>query len=152
MDDGGDMPYLLVETPPRKQTMLRFDMAEIPAHDMDAVTRQTGGIFNENDSSDKDSLDNTGNFNYIDKGKRQTGNDSIHESTSSDEDNSESGSTVPDPGASWNNSGSDTWIRDQFRECCAHARENFLSFTEHEVRTIRLLHLFKGEKQSYECL
>ena len=47
-------------------------MAEIAAHDMDAVTRQMGGIFNKNDSSDEDSLDNTGNFDYIDKGKRQT--------------------------------------------------------------------------------
>ena len=44
MDDGGDMPYLPVEPPPRKQTMSRFDMAEIAAHDMDAVTRQMGGI------------------------------------------------------------------------------------------------------------
>ena len=147
MDYGDNMPYLPVETPPRKQTRSRFDMAEIPAHDMDALTRQMGGIFNENDSSDEDSLDNTGNFDYIDKENRRTGDDAIQESTSSDEENSESGSIASDSRATGNNSGPDTWIRDQFREYCAHARENFLPFTEHEVRTIRLLHLLK-EKNS----
>ena len=144
MDDGGDIPYFPVETPPRKQSRSRFDMAEIPAHDMDAVTRQMGGLFDENDSSDEDSLDNAGNF---DKDNRRIGDESSQGSTSSDEKDSESPPMSPDPRASGNKLGPDTWIRDQFREYCAFAQENFLPFTEHEVRTIRLLHLLK-EKNS----
>ena len=43
------------------------------------------------------------------------------------------------------NSQPDTWIRDQFRTYCAHAKKNFAPFTAEEITTIRLLHLLNAK-------
>ena len=39
----------------------------------------------------------------------------------------------------------DAWIRDQFKAHCAHAKQHFAPFAEHEKEIMRLLHLLKDK-------
>ena len=162
-DYGDDMPFLPPDTPPRRQAISRLEVEGINDHDMDAVTRQMGALFEEGGDSDEESLDNTGAFDHLkyeEAGQNGTNEGQQHYSSdeySESEDNSqEDPPSSPDSSATQDENGApNTWIRDQFKEYCAYARKNFLPFTKHEERSIRLLHLLKNKNaplNAYESL
>ena len=152
-DSDDDMPYLPPDTPPRRQAIARQEVEGIDAHDMDAVTRQMGALFDEGSYSDEESIDNAGAFDHL-KGEEdaQSGGKGGQKDYSSDE-YSDSGANSHESPPSPDDSGltdvengePDTWIRDQFKEYCAYAKKNFLPFTPDEEQTIRLLHLLKNK-------
>ena len=152
-DYDNDLPFLPPATPPRKQALSRLEVEGIDNHDMDAITTRMGALFDEGGDSDVESLDNTGAFDHLkDEETDYTENNQAQEAYSSDEysesggDNAKSPPSSPDSGATVDQTvGPDTWIRDQFKEYCAYAGKNFLPFTKHEERTIRLLHLLKNK-------
>ena len=133
-------------SPPRKRPKSRLDPAHIEPHDVDAITTQIGTLFEDMDGSDDESVDNTGHFDHIRSKLDPKAMDQDKEASSSEEEEEDS----PPPSPVYEQTETeerapDTWIRGQFKEHCACANENFLSFTKHEVRTIKLLHLLKAK-------
>ena len=152
-NDDPDMPMFPPDTPPRRQALTRQEVEGINAHDMDAVTRQMGALFDEGSDSDEESVDNAGAFDYLkDEDVGQNAGNEVPNDYSSDEysdSDANDSETPPSPDESGatevKNLEPDTWIRDQFKEYCADAKRNFLPFTTDEERTIRLLHLLKNK-------
>ncbi len=150
-DNATDFPYFSPPTPPKKRQPVHIPEAN--AHDNDNVAMSIGAILDaEADAEEDEESDTSENFGYIDKESGVTGPDSdgedpfssSEEEDSDQEDKKPEGS--PDPGGFANVKGApNTYIRDQFKEYCEDANQNFIPFSDAEKAAIRCLHLLKAK-------
>ena len=148
-EEEDDMACVPPPTPPRKTTMSVRDMPDIEAHDVDAVTRQMEALFDENEGSDEESEDEEDDSPILTEDAAMEANYGPEADGFMPKEPYEFMPEEPE------NTAPDTWIRDQFRAYCDHAKKNFHPFTEHEVTTIRLLHLLQQKNapmNAYEPL
>ena len=137
LEDDSQLYLPDIPSPPRKPTVQFRQHREIPEEEVEAVVEEMRGQFQEAEyesSSDSSELQEKYEELARNLGLAADSSASASQSEISDTD---SGASVQ------SNLLPDTTIRDQFREYCSNANQNFVEFTEDEVTTIKLLHLLK---------
>ena len=144
VDDEDQVFLPSIPGPPKKASVAFRQHQDIQEEEVEAVAEEIGGALEHAEyESSSDSSGVRDKFReYAQKvGLGALNSDDDDESSSSE---SKSGQSSNDSGASEDgNLLPDTTIRDQFREYCSKANKTFSPFTEHEVRTIELLHILK---------
>ena len=117
-EDDYDMAHMPPPSPPRKPTMPVVEIRGIEGHDVDAVTRQMEAIFDDNEGSDEESESSNASDDDYDP--------TLTEASSTEaDDGPEPDEFMPE---SPENTEPDTWIRDQFRTYCSHAKQRRRTF------------------------
>ncbi len=127
------------------------------------VAMAIGGLFEEEaDAPQESDSDVSEQMEYIDKESEDITPDLAHDegdSSSDEEDSEEADEKLPPSPGNGPDGHEDvkpnTYIRDQFREYCAHATENFIPLSQDEIRCIHLLHVLKLKNaplNSYEAI
>ena len=156
-DTGGntqDLPHFPPGNQPKKRALSRINYQVLEPQDLAAITTQIDTNWGDFLESDQESIGNSGGFDYL------VNNESALESENTDTNEDQKPPAVEvDSTAKHQNPGiieantpppdsdstPDVWIRDQFKAYCAHAKQHFAPFTEHEKEIIRLLHLLKDK-------
>ena len=150
-DSATDFPTFSPPTPPKKPQPVRIPEAN--AHDNNNIAMSIGAIFDaEADAEVDDESEMSEHFGYIDKESGVAGPDSDGEDpfSSSDEEDSDQEDKKPEgspnPGGLASGKGApNTYIRDQFKEYCEDANQNFIPFSNAERAAIKCLHLLKAK-------
>ena len=161
-EEDGFLPCFSPPSPPKKNFHRPEEHVEVHQED-DAIAMAIGGLFEEEaDAPNESDSDVSERFVYIEKESEDVSPDLLHEEEDSisDEEDSEDEdkNQPPSPGEGSNNEEDtmpNTYIRDQFREYCEHAAQNFIPFSQDEIRSIRLLHVLKLKNaplNSYEAI
>ncbi len=168
-EEDAFLPCFSPPSPPKKRSFRTEAREEIHQEDRH-VAMAIGGLFEEEaDAPQESDSDVSEQMEYIDKESEDITPDLAHDegdSSSDEEDSEEEDEKLPpSPGNGPESPGNDpdghedvkpnTYIRDQFREYCAHATENFIPLSQDEIRCIRLLHVLKLKNaplNSYEAI
>ena len=137
---------------PKKRPLSRIETDEIDPQDLADITTQIGDGWEDLSSSGEESLDDCGGIG--DPLQHPTDPltcdnlDNLDQKPATVADKSEANTQIPDyidhkTAPPESDSTPDAWIPDQFKAYCAHAKQHFAPFTEHEKEIICLLHLLK---------
>ena len=144
--------------PPNKPTISRMEVEGVDEEVVGTVVVQMEDLLMDT-GADDESSDASGKYQFMEDKVKQSGDESLAGSTSSDEGEADSAPLPPESPDSGGNSpettGPDTWIRGQFIEYCDMAHRTFIPFTQDQIRSIKLLHLLKAKNapmNSYEAV
>ncbi len=161
-EEDAFLPCFSPPSPPKKRSFCTEAREEIHQEDR-PVAMAIGGLFEEEaDAPHESDSDVSEQMEYIDKESEDITPDLAHDegdSSSDEEDSEEEDEKLPPSPGNGPDGHEDvkpnTYIRDQFREYCAHATENFIPLSQDEIRCIRLLHVLKLKNaplNSYEAI
>ena len=130
------LPQNIVPRPPSKAGKNFREHVDLEAHDVDELAHHiTEDLAIYKASDDEDLSSNDEDDGILEEEGEIEGEDGYYASDSASENSYQPNSN--------GNQEPNTWIRDQFRTFCEHARQNFIAFSKEEVVAIRLLHLLK---------
>lgn len=139
--DSDDVP-IPSPKPPRKSRAQNAAIQAVEAHDLEVMTVRMATLMDDG-QEDGDESEVSSDLERL-EGDEYSSRD---EDSSSDEENSTS-KDKDYVSAKQESDAPDTWIRDQFKAYCLRAREDNKQFTEHEIRSIKLMHLLKEKDAS----
>jgi hypothetical protein len=154
--DSPPLPHISILKAPQKPSGDLLEMQGIRAQDFDDVTHQMDGFLDEEEGyeSPESEPEQTDYVKWAkDLGLAPPTSESDAESGANESDLEQASETIRAKAPKY--TGPDTSIRDQFREYCENAKQNFCELSEDEIVSIRLLQVLKlkqSPKNAYEPL